>query len=525
MKRLVIATLLACSFILGSLTIAFAKPITPTPISVATQCVFEAGVTQNCQSTNPDIVLNLHNTGDTSQCRFAIQVDWGDGSMVQNFTISGGPNGSEYLSNHVYPTSPRAFQITATGSVLSGPCTFSGATYQFTLLSGCTPQITSVSSFAAQQTQSVTIQGSCFGTGNTVSSSDTPSFKITINPSTFSEWHACYTGDAPADSVTCDISAWTDTSITFSGFTGQYGQNGWIVNPRDLLTIQVWNPQTNQGPGACTVVAGTPGITLCANPCGTTSCTNLWGVDSGDSLIPTKYTGYNAYNLVTKNYGVPDFWGRYIGADPLHNDPHQHTLYKKDLFQKEVTFAHSVGLAILPIYFNFSASKVTTRTQGQNYAKWAIEDALGRLGIAQGVAIFVDIESNVSPTVAFIQGWYDQFGKTFTFTNGKQSLRYNAGYYHAGYYASSNKASNTTFDKVYCAAVKSEPQIGTNSFIYAIHPSLGLSSAVSAPPYSPYKPNCASQNAGWQYGIQRNSKARPNVDTDEAQLSLPLWHP
>lgn len=129
------------------------------------------------------------------------------------------------------------------------------------LASGCTPQITSISSFAAQQTQSVTIKGKCFGTGNTVSSSDTPYFKITTEPSTASEWHACYTNDAPADFVTCNITSWTNTSITFSGFTGQYGQNGWVVNQGNTLLINVWNPQTNQGPGTCTVIAGTPGTT------------------------------------------------------------------------------------------------------------------------------------------------------------------------------------------------------------------------------------------------------------------------
>src|SRR6185312_3706633 len=135
----------------------------------------------------------------------------------------------------------------------------------------------------------------------------------------------------------------------------------------------------------------------------------------------------------------PDFWGRFIGYDPTKHDPHsinpktgKPIQYKKDMFPEEATFAHSVGLAILPIYFNFSAANVTTSQQGQNYAKWAIEDALGRLGISQGVAIFVDIEPNVSPSPDFIQGWYDQFNTSFTFTNGKQSFKYDAGYYKAG---------------------------------------------------------------------------------------------
>ena len=274
------------------------------------------------------------------------------------------------------------------------------------------------------------------------------------------------------------------------------------------------------------------------------SCTNLWGVDSHSSLIPTRYTKENLYNEVDQpepqGYGgAPDFWGRFIGYDPTKPDPHsinskgKPIQYKKDLFPAEATFAHSVGLAILPIYFNFSPSTlVTTRQEGQNYAKWAIEDALGRLGISQGVAIFVDIEpSPVSPTPDFIQGWYNQFNTSFTFTNGNQSFKYNAGYYNVGYYGDSNKTSNTKFDQAYCGAVNgtnkimAEPQIGTNSFIWAEHPSPGISSKANYPPFAPYKPKCASTTPAWQYGIQPNPPMSPNVDTDEAQQALPLWHP
>jgi hypothetical protein len=130
--------------------------------------------------------------------------------------------------------------------------------------SNCTPQITSVSSFAAEPNQTANITGSCFGTNNTFSNADSQYFKITMNASTSTEWHACYTGDAPADSVTCTISSWTDTSITFSGFNGEYGSYGWAVNQGDHLTIQIWNPQTNQGPGACIVIAGGGSTSQCS---------------------------------------------------------------------------------------------------------------------------------------------------------------------------------------------------------------------------------------------------------------------
>jgi hypothetical protein len=130
--------------------------------------------------------------------------------------------------------------------------------------SSCIPHIISVSSFAAGQAQNVDIEGSCFGVNNAFSNGDSPYFKITINRSTPSEWHACYTGDDPADSVTCNVSSWTNNSITFNGFTGAYGGGNWVVNPNDALTIDVWNPQKGQSPGECTVIAGTVGTTQCS---------------------------------------------------------------------------------------------------------------------------------------------------------------------------------------------------------------------------------------------------------------------
>lgn len=139
MKKLIVAILLSLSFIPGVPVVAFASPATNSATSSSAMCVFEAGVTQNCQSTNPHIVLNLHNSGDTSQCTFALQVNWGDGSAVQNFTVRGGPDGSEHLSDHVYSASPGTYQINMTGSVLSGSCTFTPASYQFTLLPSSCP--------------------------------------------------------------------------------------------------------------------------------------------------------------------------------------------------------------------------------------------------------------------------------------------------------------------------------------------------------------------------------------------------
>ena len=125
----------------------------------------------------------------------------------------------------------------------------------------CTPKITSVGPFEATASQTVEITGSCFGTGNTSSGSDTDYFRIT---DVTAGWNACWTGDPGTDSVTCNVSSWTDNEITFNGYTGDYGDGSWVVNSGDTIEIQVWNPQSGIGPATYDVIAGSG----CPNPNG-----------------------------------------------------------------------------------------------------------------------------------------------------------------------------------------------------------------------------------------------------------------
>jgi hypothetical protein len=116
----------------------------------------------------------------------------------------------------------------------------------------CTPKIDSVGPFAATATQTVEITGSCFGTGNTSSGADTAYFRIS---DLTAGWNACWTGDPGTDSVACNVSSWTNNEITFSGYTGDYGDGSWVVNSGDLIEIQVWNPQSGKGPATYEVTA------------------------------------------------------------------------------------------------------------------------------------------------------------------------------------------------------------------------------------------------------------------------------
>ena len=241
----------------------------------------------------------------------------------------------------------------------------------------------------------------------------------------------------------------------------------------------------------------------------------LWGVDSSQPITQS------FYNSVTATFGAPAFWGRYIGQGR-----------SKDIALTEASFAHTRGFAILPIYFNYSSSAVDGYATGQNYATLAIEDAQQRLGISQGVAIFVDIEQASKPDAPFIQGWYDTFNMTFSYVYNGVVRHYYAGTYKAGYYA--NTLTSSHFDVPFCTALSKESALGTNSFIWTPQPEpQGKVSAntkkATAPSYKPSGVSCPPHQipipAAWQYSIQPKPVFPPNVDLDEALPSLPLWHP
>lgn len=230
----------------------------------------------------------------------------------------------------------------------------------------------------------------------------------------------------------------------------------------------------------------------------------LWGVDSSEHITQS------FYDQVKATYGVPDFWGRYIGLSSL----------SKHMTIHEVNVATALGLAIMPIYADFIKS-VKTAAEGTKYAQRAITAALF-LGIDPGVAIFLNIEpqgDGVHPTSEFLKAWYDQFQSGFDYTYQGQTYHYIAGDYIAGYYGDSTD-QNTEFDTAYCEAVTAEPQIATNSYIWSQqHPDLGVSSRLKSPGFAPDTPPCLSQTVAWQYGTSTH------VDTDEALLTLPLWRP
>ena len=56
----------------------------------STPCVVSVDADQ-CESTNPNLTIDITDTGDTSGCTFTFSINWGDGSPAQQATANGEP--------------------------------------------------------------------------------------------------------------------------------------------------------------------------------------------------------------------------------------------------------------------------------------------------------------------------------------------------------------------------------------------------------------------------------------------------
>ncbi|MDD5125025.1 hypothetical protein [Methylovulum sp.] len=110
---------------------------------------------------------------------------------------------------------------------------------------GASPIISSISPILSQANQSIVIEGSGFGT---LSPYNGNSDYILITDRT-ANWSAGY---LPAqDVVKLNVTSWTDTQITLSGFIGSYGNNGWVLTDGDTVSVKVWNAQTKTVAAVC----------------------------------------------------------------------------------------------------------------------------------------------------------------------------------------------------------------------------------------------------------------------------------
>jgi hypothetical protein len=127
-----------------------------------------------------------------------------------------------------------------------------------------TPVITQVSKISTQQYQTIVITGSGFGTHAAYTGdSDYISLEdVTAVP----DWQAGY---APYnDTVTLIVQKWEDSKIILGGFSGDWGEFNWTLSVGDSEQIEVWNPQSGNGPAelTTTIVAEATTVTLTSSP-------------------------------------------------------------------------------------------------------------------------------------------------------------------------------------------------------------------------------------------------------------------
>ena len=109
---------------------------------------------------------------------------------------------------------------------------------------GAKPDIKKVSRIKPEQYQKIVISGSGFGTMQPYNGD---SAYIRIRDKT-GAWDAGHVSSSETDSVWLDVTEWSDSKIVITGFTNDYGQEGWVLNKGDRLEVYVWNPQDDNGP-------------------------------------------------------------------------------------------------------------------------------------------------------------------------------------------------------------------------------------------------------------------------------------
>jgi DNA-binding winged helix-turn-helix (wHTH) protein len=107
------------------------------------------------------------------------------------------------------------------------------------------PRITSVTAIVPASRQRIVIRGTAFGLHVPYARTDSPYLAIRNGTA---HWAAGRVVPHNWDEVMVDVESWNDTEIVISGFSGDYGKNGWQLNSGDDLEIAVWNPQNGIGP-------------------------------------------------------------------------------------------------------------------------------------------------------------------------------------------------------------------------------------------------------------------------------------
>lgn len=245
-------------------------------------------------------------------------------------------------------------------------------------------------------------------------------------------------------------------------------------------------PKVIQPAERCVGSADVP-CPILQTPAGQGTSQPYWGVDSATQVTSS------FYDCVVAAYGKPDFWGRYLTRVSGVSD---------GLTTTEVSFLHSNGVKILPIFNQFN--QATGYSNGQQDAQMAITAAKG-LGIPNGVVIFADVEVTYSVDAQWIEGFVETL---------LQSP------YLPGIYA--NPVTGP-FNQAYCSAVSANSAV-SQTILWSNEFEPGVSTKASVPAFNPASTTCPGTVWAWQYG-ENGAACSAGIDTD---LVLPalfskLW--
>src|SRR3984885_12107545 len=183
-----------------------------------------------------------------------------------------------------------------------------------------TPTINRVSSIAPQQDQTITLTGSGLGT-QTPYNSDSMYLEIA---DLTGNWTAGYINNGSPNQVTLNVTSWTDSQIVIQGFTGNYGQNNWVLNPGDKIQVSVWNPQSNAGPATQTVTVGAS--TGSSTPVLTSVSPIVAQPNQTITLSGSGFGTQTPYNGDSQYLEIADLTGNWIAGWINNGSPNQVTL-------------------------------------------------------------------------------------------------------------------------------------------------------------------------------------------------------
>ena len=286
-------------------------------------------------------------------------------STAQSVTISDTtPNATIYYTTN--GTTPTVSSTKYTGAItvsstetLEAIATASGystsavasATYTISAI-GSGPGIQSVSAVLPQQTQTITITGSGFGTH---ASYNGDSAYISLKDFDGVTFQAGYANASQGinDLVALSVTSWTDSQIVLAGLTGSYGSNGWVLSPNDLLEISVWNPQTGAGPYNCTNVYVGAGATTCSTV--PVVATPTFSVPSGS------YSATQTVSISDNTAGATIYYTT-NGTSPTTSSP---------MYTGAITVSSSETLEAIATVSGYANSAVATATYTINLSQTA----------------------------------------------------------------------------------------------------------------------------------------------------------